>query len=73
VQDPRARRSDLGEQWLDKTMKMLLDVPYVHLVTTVPHELNKLNKRNPKAMYNLLFRASKLTVFNLMENPTLVY
>lgn len=53
-------------------MKMLLDVPYVHLVTTVPHELNKLNKRNPKAMYNLLFRASKLTVFNLMENPTYV-
>lgn len=60
------------EQWLDKTMNLLLDVPYVHLVTTVPHQLNRLNKLNPKEMYNLLFSSTKLMVNQIMEGPVYV-
>lgn len=56
------------EQWMDKMGKELLAVPYVHLVTTMPHDFNGLARRNPKQMYNLLFRATAKTVKELSKN-----
>lgn len=56
------------EQWMDKMGKELLAVPYVHLVTTMPHDFNGLARRNPKEMYNLVFRATAKTVKELSEN-----
>ena len=44
--------------WQNKLSNKLLKVPYVHTVFTIPHELNRLCKSNPKVMYNLIMRAS---------------
>ena len=55
------------EQWLDKLQSKLLDVPYVHLVTTMPHRLNKLAKRYPKEIYNLIFQSTKKTIWHIFE------
>ena len=57
------------EQWMDKFSMRLLEVAYVHLVTTMPHYFNGLSRRYPKVMYDLLFRATQLTVWELCENP----
>jgi len=56
------------EQWLDKLQSKLLAVPYVHLVTTMPHRLNKLARRYPKEMYNLIFQSTKATIWRIFEN-----
>ena len=50
------------EQIADKMSADLLSVPYVHLVTTMPHAFNGLARRNQNAMYNLLFRSTNATV-----------
>ena len=56
-----------SEQWLDQLQSKLLDVPYVHLVTTMPHRLNKLAKRYPKEIYNLIFQTTKKTIWHIFE------
>ena len=53
---------------MDRMGKELLDVPYVHLVTTMPHIFNGLARRNEKEMYNLLFKATKKTVNLIAQN-----
>ncbi len=53
---------------MDKMAKELLEVPYVHLVTTMPHDFNGLARRNPKQMYDLLFQATAKTVKKLGMN-----
>jgi len=50
------------ERWVKQRESELLDVPYFHIVFTLPHEFNKLAKQNPKEFYNALFRASWLTI-----------
>lgn len=40
----------------------LLDVPYFHIVFTLPHQLNTLAIQYPKQVYNALFRASSSTI-----------
>jgi len=57
------------EQWMDKFSARLLGVPYVHLVTTLPHYFNSLARRYPREIYNVLFRATKKTVWKLYSNP----
>lgn len=57
------------EQWMDKMSKELLAVPYVHLITTMPHHFNGLARRNPEQMYNLLFRVTAQTVKTLSLDP----
>lgn len=58
------------EQWIDKLQSKLLDVAYVHLITTMPHQLNSLARSYPAEMYNILFRVTRDTVFELARNPT---
>jgi len=55
------------EQWLDKLQSKLLKIPYVHLVTTMPHELNKLAKSYPKQMYDLIFQSTKQTIWEIFD------
>lgn len=50
---------------MDKMKATLLAVPYTHLVTTMPHTLNRLARENPKQIYNLLFRATRKTVWKI--------
>ncbi len=56
------------EQWLDKLQSKLLDIPYVHLVTTMPHRLNKLAKRYPKELYDLIFSTTKKTIWKIFKD-----
>jgi hypothetical protein len=53
------------DQWLDARGKELLDVPYVHVVFTIPHELSTLALANKKVIYDLLFRASAATLLEI--------
>jgi len=47
----------------------VLDVPYFHIVFTLPHELNELAISHPKAVYNALFRASWQTIDTFAKDP----
>jgi len=47
----------------------LLDVPYFHIVFTLPHELNPLAKQYPKQVYNSLFRSSWQTIDTFAKDP----
>lgn len=50
------------EQWIDKLKASLLDVPYMHCVFTVPHQLNSLCRQNQSAMYSLAMKVAWKTV-----------
>ncbi len=53
------------EQWVDKIRSELYAVPYVHIVFTLPHDLNRLAKSNPTLIYGLLMRSSWATIKKL--------
>jgi len=55
--------------WLAAREKELLDVPYFHVVFTLPQELNLLCLRNAQILYDLLFRASADTMLEVASNP----
>lgn len=50
------------EQWLDKLKNTLLEVPYMHVVFTVPHQLNSLCRQNQKLMYSLVMKVAWKTI-----------
>jgi len=54
------------EMWIIQREEELLPVSYFHVVFTLPHELNELCLRNPRFMYDLIFKAAwyTLNVFN---------
>ena len=62
-------QSNAREQWLAKRSEDLLDVPYFHLVFTVPHDLSPLMLQNKKALYALLFRAAAETLLEIAADP----
>ena len=57
------------ERWLLDRKYDLLPVKYFHAVFTVPSELRALFRFNQKALFNLLFRASKETLFEFGQDP----
>ncbi len=57
------------ERWIKARESELLDVPYFHIVFTLPHEFNSLVISNPKEVYNALFRASWQTIQQLASDP----
>ncbi len=44
--------------WLEKRKSELLDVPYFHLVFTLPQQIRPLVRSNQKVMYTILFKAA---------------
>jgi len=50
------------ESWVQARSSDLLDVPYFHVVFTIPECLNELFRSNEKACYDALFRASADTL-----------
>lgn len=46
------------EQWVDRLRAKMLEVPYVHIVFTLPHQLNGLARMNPSVMYSTLMKVS---------------
>ena len=57
------------QRWLAAREKELLDVPYFHVVFTLPQQLNPLCLRNARILYDLLFRASAEAMLEVAANP----
>ena len=49
-------------EWIEKRKTRILPTHYFHVVFTVPHELGRLARRNPKRMYDLLFESASRTL-----------
>ncbi len=57
------------ERWIMEREKELLDVPYFHIIFTLPHEFNPLGKKHPNMVYGALFRASWKTIDTFARDP----
>ena len=57
------------ERWLHARERELLDVPYVHVVFTLPHALLPLGYRNSARLYTWLFQASAATLREVAADP----
>src|SRR5262249_814199 len=55
--------------WLAAREAELLDVPYVHVVFTLPHLLSPLALQNPRVTYTLLFQAVAETLLTVARDP----
>jgi Putative transposase/Transposase zinc-binding domain len=55
--------------WLAAREAELLDVPYVHVVFTLPHLLSPLALQNPRVLYTLLFQAVAETLLTGARDP----
>lgn len=50
--------AEAREQWLEKRREEVLDVPYFHVVFTIPDSLNVLAQYAPAILYAILLRAA---------------
>jgi hypothetical protein len=57
------------ERWLEARVAELLPVDYVHVVFTLPHDLNALALRQPRLVYGLLFRTAADTLIDFARDP----
>jgi putative transposase/transposase-like zinc-binding protein len=57
------------ERWLHAREQELLDVPYVHVVFTLPHGLLPLADRNSARVYTWLLHASAATLREVAADP----
>ncbi len=57
------------ERWLAARERDLLDVPYVHVVFTLPHALVPLAYRNSARLYTWLFQLSAATLREIAADP----
>lgn len=55
--------------WLEAQSANLLDVPYYHIVFTLPQELGPLALQNKRTLYGLLFRAAAETLLTIARDP----
>jgi Putative transposase/Transposase zinc-binding domain len=62
-------QTNAREKWLAARSQELLNVPYVHVVFTLPHQLAPLAFHNKKIIYGLLFRASAATLLEIAADP----
>jgi Putative transposase/Transposase zinc-binding domain len=56
-------------RWLAAREEELLGVSYFHVVFTLPHALIPLCQRNPRVLYDLLFRASAAAMLEVAADP----
>lgn len=61
-------QSRARDQWLARTARELLPVPYSHVTFTLPHQLSQFALQNPRALYNILFRAVSETLLTVAAN-----
>jgi hypothetical protein len=62
-------QTNARDKWLAAREKELLDLPYVHVVFTLPHQLSSLALSNKKVVYDLLFRTSAATLLEIAADP----
>ena len=63
------RQAQARERWLQARERELLDVPYVHVVFTLPHALLPLGYRNSARLYTWLFETSAATLREVAADP----
>lgn len=56
-------------EWLAAQCTNLLDVPYYHIVFTLPEELGPLALQNKRVLYGLLFRSAAETLLTIARDP----
>jgi hypothetical protein len=56
-------------RWLAARQQDVLDVPYVHVVFTLPHALLPLGYRNAAQLYTWLFQLSAATLLEVAADP----
>ena len=57
------------EAWRQARLRELLDVPYCHLVFTLPHQLNALAATQPRWVYETLLQCTAATLREFAANP----
>jgi len=57
------------EEWIARQEEKLLEVPYFHVVFTLPHELNELSLQHPRLLYGLLFKTAWQTIRAFAKDP----
>jgi hypothetical protein len=57
------------DAWRAARLAELLDVPYCHLVFTLPHELNALAGTHPRWVYDALMQCTAATLTEFAANP----
>ena len=57
------------ERWILARKADVLDCTYFHVVFTIPQELNAYCLKHPKELYEILFQASKETLFAFGNDP----
>jgi hypothetical protein len=57
-------------QWLEDRQAELLDVPYFHVVFTVPAQIEVIAFQNQTVIYDILFRAASETLRTIAADPT---
>ena len=45
-------------QWQDRLSKKMFNVPYSHIIFTVPRELHRLARNNKKVFYGLILKSA---------------
>lgn len=56
-------------QWLEDRQSELLDIPYFHVVFTVPKPIAAVALQNKQIVYNILFRAAAETLRTIAADP----
>ncbi len=64
---PRCQKRT-ADAWRSARMAELLDVPYAHLVFTLPHELNALARHHPRWVYQTLLDCTAATLSAFAAN-----
>src|SRR3954468_5242798 len=56
-------------QWIEDRQSEVLDVPYFHVVFTVPEEIAAIAYQNKRVVYNILFRSTAETLTTIAADP----
>jgi len=56
-------------QWIQDRQSELLEVPYFHVVFTVPEEIAGIISQNKKVVYSILFRTTAETLTTIAADP----
>jgi len=56
-------------QWIEDRQSELLEVPYYHVVFTVPEEIAAIAYQNKKVVYGILFRVTAQTLTTIAADP----
>lgn len=62
-------QGDKQHEWLESREKELINVPYYHVVFTIPSELNQICFYAPGKLYALLFQTAWLVIKGFSANP----